>query len=511
MVAGGGHGSRSRGEAVERLREQAEELGGAEPASARAEVRAGRRRGEDGGRHRRGRSHRAVRRRRRAGRGHSGEGGCLRLPDRASCGPLLISGGIAIALAILVGWALGAWMTRPLRRLSAAARGMAGGSYEQPVTGSYPGEIQELADSLETMRQEVRRSEDSLRGFVSSAAHELRTPLTSIQGFSQALLDGTAATAEERSRSAAAIYRESTRLRRLVDALLTLSRYDSHEFQPNMTPVAVDDLVREEVERLVQAGLVEPGRIAVQVEGDARVVTDGDMLRQVIANLLHNAVQYGGADPVTVRLWTRDRRAARSRWPTGASRSRRRREARIFSRFYRGRAGRQTEGFGLGLALVWEICDVLGGRVELVEGGPLTRFRVTLPVGPRAAAALRTGRQGGQGAERRVLPYVADALASNREVRVRISLHRTCRSGLSRIQLHQAAPAGSPSSWRPDDRARSRGPHLRREPERGRLGRRPLGRSGGHLDHHLHRRPGLSLRADGCETRASRWSWAGRT
>ena len=170
---------------------------------------------------------------------------------------LLISGGIAVCLAIVVGLVLGARMTRPLRRLSAAARDMAGGSYQQPVTGSYPGEIQQLADDLESMRQEVRRSEDSLRGFVSSAAHELRTPLTSIQGFSQALLDGTAVTAEERSRSAAAIYRESTRLRRLVDTLLTLSRYDSHEFRPSLGRVSVEGLVREEADRLLQLGMVE--------------------------------------------------------------------------------------------------------------------------------------------------------------------------------------------------------------------------------------------------------------
>jgi signal transduction histidine kinase len=275
---------------------------------------------------------------------------------------LSISGGIAVLLAIVVGWVLGAWMTRPLRRLSAAARGIAGGSYEQPVTGSYPGEIQELADNLESMRQEVRHSEDSLRGFVSSAAHELRTPLTSMQGFSQALLDGTAATEEERLRSAAAIHRESTRLRRLVDTLLTLSR-----------------LVREEADRLLQAAMVEPGRIVVQVEGEVRTVTDGDMLRRVIANLLHNAVQYGGQCPVEVSLKTQDGRVvvevANGGQPLSSEDRR-----RLFSRFYRGRVSRQTEGFGLGLALVWEICDLLGGKVELVEGDPLTRFRVTLPL-----------------------------------------------------------------------------------------------------------------------------------
>lgn len=377
-----------KGEAVERLHTRAEEVGGAEPASAVVKAVLG-----DAGREvdvilaaapitlEDGAEGLAVVTLAKTA-AFAYRGGILRT--------LLISGGIAVALAILVGWALGAWMARPLRRLSLSARGIAKGFYQQAVTGSYPGEVQELAASLETMRQEVQRSEDSLRGFVASAAHELRTPLTSIQGFSQALLDGTAVTEDERSRSAAAIYRESTRLRRLVDTLLTLSRYDSHEFEPTMAPVAVDALVREEAERLLQAGLVEPGRIRVEGGADARVVTDGDMLRQVIANLLHNAVQYGGTDPVEVRIWTHGRKVTLEVANGGAPLSAEER-SRIFSRFYRGRAGRQAEGFGLGLALVWEICEVLGGQVELVDGGLLTRFRVTLPVGRDEAAEERRG------------------------------------------------------------------------------------------------------------------------
>jgi signal transduction histidine kinase len=260
---------------------------------------------------------------------------------------LLFAGAIAIVLALLVGSGLGSWMTEPLRRLSAAARRMAQGSYEQPVTGTYPGEVQELADSMEFMRREVESSELSLRGFVASAAHELRTPLTSIQGFSEALLDGTASTEEERSRSAAAIYRESTRLQRLVDALLTLSRYDSHEFQPNMAAVSIADLVNEEVDRLVQAGLAEPGRIVVSSEPDARLTTDADMLRQVIANLLRNAVLYGGVASVGARIWKQGRDLVFEVTNEGRPLTDEE-KARLFARFYRGRAARQAEGFGLG-------------------------------------------------------------------------------------------------------------------------------------------------------------------
>ncbi len=295
---------------------------------------------------------------------------------------LFFSGVVAVALAVAVGLGLGSWMTRPLRSLTGAARVMATGSYDHPVTGSYPGEVQELATSLETMRQEVKHSEESLRGFVGSAAHELRTPLTSIQGFAQALLDGTASTPEQRQRSAAAVYRESTRLRRLVDALLTLSRYDSGEYQPSFARVPVEALVREEVERLVFTGLAPADRVAVEAGGETSVVTDPDMLRQVVGNLLHNAVLYGGDDPVSVNLWTQGAdlvlQVSNGGPVLGAEE-----RAHIFERFYRGQEGRRKDGFGLGLALTREICMLLGGRVELLEGGPRTAFRVTLPVSPR--------------------------------------------------------------------------------------------------------------------------------
>lgn len=291
---------------------------------------------------------------------------------------LAVSGVIALGLAILVGLALGAWLARPIQRLGQAARTMAGGSYAEPVTGSFTGELFDLAAAMESMRREVRRSEDSLRGFVASAAHELRTPLTSIEGFSQALLDGTAASAEERRRSAAAIFREAGRLRRLVDSLLTLSRYDSREFRPNLVSLDASSLVREEIDRLAEAGLSEPGRVVVRSQGDTKVRTDQDMLRQVLANLLKNAIQYGGDDPVEaeVREAPHDVQiVVRSGGPGLGLEER----DRLFERFYRGQSHSRIEGFGLGLPLVREITEVLGGTVELEDGGPGTAFVVTLP------------------------------------------------------------------------------------------------------------------------------------
>ncbi|MHB1344872.1 MAG: sensor histidine kinase [Thermoleophilia bacterium] len=292
---------------------------------------------------------------------------------------LLVSALVGVGLALVVGLALGNWLTRPLKRLSRAAGTMASGSYAEPITGSYPTEVFELASSLEEMRREVRHSDESLRGFVASAAHELRTPLTSIQGFSQALLDGTADTPEQRRRSAAAVFRESSRLRRLVEALLTLSRFDSREFRPAAVRVDARVLVLEEVDRLAEAGLVEPERVRVgPEEAPVLLVTDPDMLRQVVANLLRNAAQYGGSDPIAVRLHAGDGSVRLDVQNGGESLAPEERD-RVFARFFRGRSGVRQEGFGLGLPLVREICEVLGGTVELLDSGEGTTFRVTLP------------------------------------------------------------------------------------------------------------------------------------
>ena len=313
------------------------------------------------------------------------------LPVRAAAGDragllrvLLAAGVIGSMLAIIVGAFLGAWLTRPLRRLAASAHVMAEGSYAEPVTGKYAGEVYDLAAGLETMRREVGRSERSLRSFVSSAAHELRTPLTSIEGFSQALLDGTAETPDEHQRSAAAIYREARRLHRMVDALLTLSRFDSREFRPMVMRFDAGRLVEEEVQRLVDAGVAPPGRVEVRRTDDASVVTDPDMLRQVVANLLRNAVQYGGDDPVVAEAQTVSG-LLHLRVTNGGVPILPDDRARVFERFYRGRSSYRSEGFGLGLPLVREICEVLGGGIELVGPGPATTFEVTipaLPVGP---------------------------------------------------------------------------------------------------------------------------------
>jgi signal transduction histidine kinase len=135
--------------------------------------------------------------------------------------------------------------------------------------------------------------------------------------------------------------------------------------------------VREEIDRLVEAGLAEPGRVQLTASSDTSLTTDPDMLRQVLANLLKNAIQYGGEEPVEAAV-SADTTRIQIRISNGGPPMPAEERTRLFERFYRGQSHSRTEGFGLGLPLAREILEVLGGRVELEDGGRTT-FSVSLP------------------------------------------------------------------------------------------------------------------------------------
>jgi signal transduction histidine kinase len=134
--------------------------------------------------------------------------------------------------------------------MTRAAEDMARGDLRQQIPVQGSDEVAQLATSFNRMSQEVEQSQQSLRDFLADASHELRTPLTSIQGFSQALLDGTLHDSSGAAEAGRIINEESLRMRRLVEDLLYLSRVESPEVASASAPVDVAGLLREASRRL---------------------------------------------------------------------------------------------------------------------------------------------------------------------------------------------------------------------------------------------------------------------
>ncbi|MHB8896237.1 MAG: sensor histidine kinase, partial [Candidatus Geothermincolia bacterium] len=299
-------------------------------------------------------------------------------------GYVVIAGLIALGISMLFALYLSGALSRPVREVTAAARKMAAGDYsvEVPVRGSD--ESAELARDFNEMAGRVRDAYELQRNFVGNVSHELRTPLTSIEGFSQALLDGVSQSEEERRRSLEIINQESKRLVRVLRDLLLLSQIDAGELRPDKRQVDIVDLLRKLGSIYELRAEAEGTRFTVEPpERALTVFTDPDRLERVLTNLLDNAMKYSGAEGV-VRLSSRTVEhsleiAVEDNGPGIPPDV----LPNIFDRFYCVEKSRSKKhgGSGLGLSICKELVWTLGGTIRVQSQlGRGTTFTVTLPI-----------------------------------------------------------------------------------------------------------------------------------
>ncbi|WP_372444402.1 ATP-binding protein [Micromonospora qiuiae] len=233
------------------------------------------------------------------------------------------------------------------------------------------------------------------RDFVANVSHELKTPIGALQLLAEALLDATGPTDEERPelsgdlvaarRFAERIQHESTRLGRLVQELLELTRLQGAEPQPAPEPVAVDWVISEVVDRTRTAAAARRIDVTVEAERGLTVYGSDSQLATAVANLVENAINYSGVE-TTVRVTARSAEEHVEIAVTDQGIGIAPGEVdRIFERFYRADQARSraTGGTGLGLAIVKHIASNHGGRVDVTStlGGGST-FTLRLPARP---------------------------------------------------------------------------------------------------------------------------------
>ena len=157
--------------------------------------------------------------------------------------PLLEGGLVALLLALVLAFVIARWIADPLERVIAAARSLPT-QPAIPVTVGGPREVQELTQAFNAMAARVIATQTSQRDFIANVSHELKTPLTSIQGFAQALMDGTADTPEARYQAAELIQSEAGRMHRMALDLLDLERLDAGTAQIRMSVVDMAALLQ---------------------------------------------------------------------------------------------------------------------------------------------------------------------------------------------------------------------------------------------------------------------------
>jgi two-component system phosphate regulon sensor histidine kinase PhoR len=229
----------------------------------------------------------------------------------------------------------------------------------------------------------LRRLEQVRKDFVANVSHELKTPLASIQAAAETLRLGAIEDASHRGEFVEGIEKDARRMARLVSDLLDLSSIESGRRPPEIEPVSLAGVAREAAEAL--ATLAGPKGVSVEVrlpEGLPPVRADKGQLRQVLANLLDNAVKFnrqGGKVLVSARAGAGAVVVSVSDTGLGIPQDS---LTRVFERFYRVDKARSRDlgGTGLGLAIVKHIVEAHGGTVSVEsEPGRGSEFRFTWP------------------------------------------------------------------------------------------------------------------------------------
>jgi two-component system OmpR family sensor kinase len=297
---------------------------------------------------------------------------------------------IAGVLAILggVAWIVVRIGLLPLDRMGHTAGAIAGGDLSHRVEATDPRtevgrlgiSLNAMLDRLEHAFAEREASEERLRRFLADASHELRTPLASIRGYAELFRIGAARRPEDTEKAMRRIEEEAQRMGVLVEDLLMLARLDEvHDAERE--PVDVGALAGDAVD---DARATAPDReIFLEADDDVVVSGEPDRLRQVLANLLRNAlVHTPPGTPIEVRV-ARTAEGARLEVRDYGPGLPTEHPEHLFERFWRAEGGRERGrgGSGLGLAIVAAIVDAHGGRVSAASppgGGAL--FAIVLPV-----------------------------------------------------------------------------------------------------------------------------------
>jgi two-component system sensor histidine kinase ChvG len=284
---------------------------------------------------------------------------------------------IAVGFSVLVTLLLAFTISRPLERLSRAARGIAAGEQGVVIPTGGGGEIGELSQSVAEMTQKLEARQRYISQFAADVAHEFKSPLTSIKGAAELLAEGAAEDPEARRRFLRNIELDAARLDRLVSRLLELSRIEASEAALELVEL------RSLAERAIERSQTPDGALVLVYESSVHFVRARESdLETALLNLLDNALRFSPPG-VPVELAVRGERGApfvelsvTDRGPGIPAEH----LARVFERFYTTDAER--DGTGLGLAIVKSVAIGHGGSVDVelpATGG--TRFVLRLPAG----------------------------------------------------------------------------------------------------------------------------------
>jgi signal transduction histidine kinase len=282
----------------------------------------------------------------------------------------------AAIVASVAGYFMAKRLTRPIKDLTATTERIAQGDLAARTNVRGIDEVARLGMAIDEMACAIERDRVQERRITTDMAHEIRTPLMAIRATVEAMIDGVFEADEEHLQ---VVEDEVLRISRLVEQLMRLSRLESHSTPFKKEEVDLSSIVSD-VAMSFTALAEEAGLSMIcDVAPDVRIVGDPDMTKQAVTNLVSNAIRYTSAGFVHISLAREGCMTRVDVQDSGVGLSEQDQEV-VFDRLWRADSARESNngGLGIGLAMVREIMDRMGGRVSvksrLGEGSTFTLY-----------------------------------------------------------------------------------------------------------------------------------------
>jgi len=295
---------------------------------------------------------------------------------------LIIAAIVAVMIAIALGIIVSNLVTRPLRRLAISAQKIAQGDLNQRVAHKSDDEVGEVSSAFNTMAEQLGNKERSRKQLLADVAHELRNPLSIVQGNLEAWLDGVITPTPEQI---ASVYDETVLLNRLINDLRELSLAEAGQLKLHLEHVDIIELINAETVAFQARCQEKQISLSAELDKNLPMITiDRDRIRQVLHNLLENALRFtptGGE--IRVKAAADGNGAVLVSVTDSGSGIDPADLPFIFDHFYKADKSRQR-GYGnagIGLALVKRFVELHGGKVWVEsERGRGSTFYFTLPM-----------------------------------------------------------------------------------------------------------------------------------
>jgi two-component system OmpR family sensor kinase len=290
---------------------------------------------------------------------------------------ILLSGGIALVIALGAGYLVARALSQRVGRLEHAARKVASGDFSNPIRADSDDELGQLAKAFDDMQNQLARLDRARKQFIASASHELRTPIFSLGGFLELLADEDL-DEETRRQFLEQLRGQVDRMRKLATELLDLSRLESGALELRPEPTDVGQLAREVAAEFTPAAQRHDSIVVLELDDNPiELDCDPERVAQVLRILLDNALVHTPAG-TGVRV-SADRRNGHVRLEVSdrGLGIKRQNMPHIFEPFFT--SNEEAQGAGLGLAIARELAERMQGRLTVRSAPGSTTFSLVLP------------------------------------------------------------------------------------------------------------------------------------